>query len=745
MFNYIFGIEWEDDYRLMMIQEVMQPQEMSQAKSQITWITAYTIHHQPWFQVPYTLTIIDTPEFGDTTGIQRNQEITNQIKACFTTKGPSGVDSLDAVGFVAQSALPRLTPSQRYIFDSILSLFGKDIGNNIIMLLTFADGQKPQVLAGIKEAQMPYKKYFKFNNNALYASNKEVMEENEFGADENFEEMFWKMGKKSFKSFIATLEKLPRKSLVLTTNAQVKKKDAQIKREKFIDSSKQVIQSEVNIILVNSRVTYEDNTLRIRKVEIGEQDPRCLEKVILITGAIGSGKSTFINSMFNYIFGIEWEDDYRLKMIQEVMQPQEMSQAKSQITWITAYTIHHQPWIQVPYTLTIIDTPGFGDTIGIQRNQEITNQIKACFTAIGVDSLDAVGFVSPSALPRLTPSQQYIFDSILSLFGKDIADNIIMLLTFADGQKPQVLAGIRDAMVPYKKFFKFNNSALYVSNKGAMEVNEFGADENFDEMFWKMGKKSFKNLMAELEKLPRKSLVLTTNVLCERIRLENATQKLQKSIEIGHATLNKIANLAIGTKYGYDQEYHVQKDVNEFGATYLQILTIREDIMRSRERLNDTALRLNPLLRVDYIEVLITSEKSEGNPGWKERVLQLNGARSKAILMQEISDNMFDPFLKEKKENRNGTWTKVVKYLEPSYRNALHIDMESYQLAEHEPQMRLSSKLQISSNPTSSLKQRETNTNLQATAASSGQNVSLKILELHFFKMLVQFLVNVPI
>ena len=317
-------------------------------------------------------------------------------------------------------------------------------------------------------------------------------------------------------------------------------------REQFVRSNSQLVDTgEVNVFLANCRVTFDDGTSRVKKVEIGQPEPGCREKVIMIVGATGSGKSTLINGMFNYVLGVDWRDDYRLKMVQEGIQGQEANQAKSQTTYITAYTIHHLPWFQVPYTLTIIDTPGFGDTAGIQRDQEITNQIKACFTTkgpSGVDSLDAVGFVAQSALPRLTPSQRYIFDSILSLFGKDIGDNIIMLLTFADGQKPQVLAGIEEAQMPYKKFFKFNNSALYVSNKGTMEVNEVGADENFDEMFWKMGKKSFKTLMADLDKIQKKSLVLTKDVLEERSRLEVTVEGIQKDVKVG---LNKLEQLRV--------------------------------------------------------------------------------------------------------------------------------------------------------------------------------------------------------
>ena len=231
-----------------------------------------------------------------------------------------------------------------------------------------------------------------------------------------------------------------------------------------------------------------------------------------MSGQQWSGKTTLINGMFNYVVGVDWKDDYRFKLIQENAKDQSVNQAKSQTSWITAYTIHHNKGFAVPYTITIIDTPGFGDTSGIKRDQEITKQIKNFFStkgSSGIDTVDAVGFVSQSSLPRLTASQKYIFDSVLSLFGKDIAENIFMLLTFADGQKPQVLSGIKEAKMPYKNYYKFNNSALYVQNTKDEDEEDEEEEGNFNEMFWKVGIKSFKNFMTELGKVQPKSLVLT--------------------------------------------------------------------------------------------------------------------------------------------------------------------------------------------------------------------------------------------
>ncbi len=159
----------------------------------------------------------------------------------------------------------------------------------------------------------------------------------------------------------------------------------------------------------------------LHKVVIGEEPSQaCPEKVLMVLGATGAGKSTLINGMVNYIMGVEWKDNFRFKLVTEEVK----SQAHSQTSTITAYTIHRMEGSRIPYSLTIIDTPGFGDTAGLKRDNLITEQIKEFFSLEGrngISHLDAIGFVTQSALARLTHTQQYIFDSILAIFGKDVS------------------------------------------------------------------------------------------------------------------------------------------------------------------------------------------------------------------------------------------------------------------------------------------------------------------------------------
>ncbi|XP_059915976.1 uncharacterized protein LOC132463690 isoform X1 [Gadus macrocephalus] len=280
-------------------------------------------------------------------------------------------------------------------------------------------------------------------------------------------------------------------------------------------------------------------------------------RTVMFLGATGSGKSTLINGMINYILGIDWKDSFRFKLINE---DQSKSQAESQTTHVTTYKMNHQDGFKVPYSLTLVDTPGFGDTRGIESDKAIREQIRNLFTsAKGVFEIDAICFVTQASQVRLTASQKYVFDSVLAIFGKDVAENICILVTFADGQQPPVLEAINAAKIPCPKtdkdlpvHHKFNNSALFAENKSfsdradqdsksskypkekKMDVN------NFDAMFWAMGASSMETFFIALGQMTTKSLQLTKEVLNERKQLEVAVEGIQPQVRAGLAKLDEI-------------------------------------------------------------------------------------------------------------------------------------------------------------------------------------------------------------
>lgn len=149
--------------------------------------------------------------------------------------------------------------------------------------------------------------------------------------------------------------------------------------------------------------------------------------------------------------------------------------------------------------------------------------------------MDAVGFLAQAALARLTPTQKYIFDSILSIFGNDIENNISFLVTFADGQTPPVLDAIKEAKITKQldkngqpHHHRFNNSGFFASNQAEDENNGFG------QMFWKLGMKNFESFFSVLSNMATRSLTLTKEVLEERkhinVTIEGLTTKIQRQL-----------------------------------------------------------------------------------------------------------------------------------------------------------------------------------------------------------------------
>ncbi|XP_034534533.1 uncharacterized protein LOC117808985 [Notolabrus celidotus] len=277
------------------------------------------------------------------------------------------------------------------------------------------------------------------------------------------------------------------------------------------------------------------------KFSFGE-DSMKPNRTIMLLGATGSGKSTLINGMMNFILGVNWTDNFRFKLIDE---EQTKSQAESQTSEVTVYKINHQEGFNIDYSVTIVDTPGFGDTRGIKRDREIVEQLRNLFSSDhGVRDIDSVGFVAQASLARLTPSQKYVFESVLSIFGKDIAENIRILVTFADGQCPPVLEAIKAADVPCPKtgdgkpvHFKFNNSALFANSMS-------GDDGSYDEMFWNMGTKSMMRFFNALNLIETKSLTMTKEVLKERQQLEVSVEGLQIRVKNGIAKLEEVKETA---------------------------------------------------------------------------------------------------------------------------------------------------------------------------------------------------------
>ncbi|XP_005166693.2 uncharacterized protein isoform X1 [Danio rerio] len=265
---------------------------------------------------------------------------------------------------------------------------------------------------------------------------------------------------------------------------------------------------------------------KVRKWTFGKRDGSKPNKIILLVGETGVGKTTIINTMVNYLMGVKFEEETWYEITEEAVR----DQSESQTSEITMYEVFP---VKSSISLTIIDTPGYGDTRGLEKDLEVAENLSALFqNNDGVREVDAVCFVIQASKNRLSDRQHYIISSILSLFGKDIVNNIVFLITHSDGLPPKnVLGAINKAKIPCRRdrngepvHFIFNNRQADArqTKERYMKAQRDAWDESIDGM-----KEFFQSLTAR----NRRSLELTSDVLIDRIQFEASISNLQLRVQ----------------------------------------------------------------------------------------------------------------------------------------------------------------------------------------------------------------------
>ena len=253
---------------------------------------------------------------------------------------------------------------------------------------------------------------------------------------------------------------------------------------------------------------------------------------LLVMGEIGSGKTTLLDAFVNYLADMNYDDPWRYKLVDE-NDIKDVPPGESNM--ITSYYVNYQrdDGKEIFINIKIIDTPGLGDTKGVQQNNLIIKQLEE-FLKTTLE-LDYILVTVKSYTIRVTQSSQYIYDRIQEIFGKDAKDRFILMCTFSDGQKPFVIKTL-EGKFPYENYFCFNNSALYVPPELANSNTKF---------FWKLGMDNVKKFFDMILKndYPPLSLKLTKQVLSKRNLLFDSAKNLQKRVNQGFKMLDESREL----------------------------------------------------------------------------------------------------------------------------------------------------------------------------------------------------------
>ena len=158
---------------------------------------------------------------------------------------------------------------------------------------------------------------------------------------------------------------------------------------------------------------------------------------IMVIGELGSGKSTWLQCLLNYLQEIQLEEDERYYLFDEkgLLDGYEKKYVLkfpffSINNKITIYNIEPNKLFNKP--IRLIDTPGFGGTRGIRYNERIIEDIKNLFQSSEIESINTICFFFKANQGR---ARDWFVPRIISLFNNEIKNNVVFIFTFTTNFK----------------------------------------------------------------------------------------------------------------------------------------------------------------------------------------------------------------------------------------------------------------------------------------------------------------------
>ncbi|XP_047470771.1 uncharacterized protein LOC125026394 [Penaeus chinensis] len=289
--------------------------------------------------------------------------------------------------------------------------------------------------------------------------------------------------------------------------------------KEWVKKNSSVVRSEENFTIyeVKTKKKHEDLQNKVRVLTVGPEND--LEtKTVLLLGETGVGKTTFLNTFLNMVFGVGLEDELRLQFKDQMDQAKDSTQSQTEYT--TAFTIYRQEGMPQPFNYMVIDTPGLGDTEGDQKDKVNEKCLRFYLTnEAWIKHLNCVGLVWKASNQKLDGRNREILSSINKLLGFDIRSMTDILLTFSTFDESSATQVIHESGIKYTEVFHFDNVPIYQcpKQKEKKKLHAFiweSMVDNFDKFFNKLNQRQ------------PQELKITARLLLAQAKLEDTQMRL---------------------------------------------------------------------------------------------------------------------------------------------------------------------------------------------------------------------------
>ena len=202
---------------------------------------------------------------------------------------------------------------------------------------------------------------------------------------------------------------------------------------------------------------------------------------IAVIGRTGAGKTTFINCLVNHMFNVRFEEPRKVVISQQIQVSSQLpgeqpivamlnctfkqfknkqaeaggKQSQSQTTKAVVYDLENDL-----FKLTIIDTPGIGDTRGMQVDQENCSSISAAVGAMS--DLNALILVHKALDCRTDVMLKYLYREMQGILPQSCKQNLLIAFTAVQNPtKIDALLALKELGIPTEgNYFTFENNSL---------------------------------------------------------------------------------------------------------------------------------------------------------------------------------------------------------------------------------------------------------------------------------------------